>query len=359
MAGVKYCDIIQLNATYAYPTWILNNIIVPLDEYIDYESPIIRANSYMYYSSAWGGRHWGITCIYEHAFANIMYNRALLGREGITDIIDLVEADRWTWNEFVDIAVRCTRDLNGDGITDQWGIVERNRASFCNQILYSNGVYPLKFDSNGNPSYNLSNASAARALQLISDLSFVYRVCKDDNIKSVPTYTGGFGAMYVDQYWYNPNMLKAGVDSAIAPLPMGPDVDHYQNTEKPTDLFAILSTCEKPKEICRIFAECMIIWDESLNPADDYNEFLQLKGGVSWLWNPANLSRRMSTEREYEQVFKRLLPYFRPDMTQGYSGVASKVDSEIYKNIINSSKSVADAVESLRPVIDSILDSYK
>ncbi len=358
LAGVKYCDIIQFTVTQGgFPTYVNNNIVYCLDDYIDFEKPILKANSVLN-TLTWKGKHYSITSIYDYAFANVMYNRDLLSREGITDILDLVEINQWTWVEFLDIAQKCTKDTDGNGLIDQWGIVQRDQPSFCKQILGSNGQLVLRYDASKDKYvYNLDSSASLRALQFISELTFVHNVSINDKTSNVPTYKQGRGAMYVDQYWYNPNMLKAGINSGLAPLPTGPDVNNYQNIDQPGS-WAILSTCDKPREISQLLMEAMILWDEDLNMAPDYAALMESKGGESWLWNPDNTARRISTQREYEQVFKRLYPLFTPDLTGGWPNLNNTINKEVYTNITSGLKGVAEAVDSVKPFVESTLDEY-
>ncbi len=61
MAGIKLADIFRTATSYQFPLFVKNNIMVPLDEYIDYEAPMVKVNQYMYNGSYWMGRHYGIS----------------------------------------------------------------------------------------------------------------------------------------------------------------------------------------------------------------------------------------------------------------------------------------------------------
>ncbi len=140
LAGVKFADIVRTAASYDFASWVTQKIMLPLDEYIDYEAPIIKTNAVMYYGSLWKGRHYGIAESAESTNIFLMYNRALLEREGQRDILDLVEEKRWNWNAFLDMCKSVTKDLNGDGIIDQWGVGTQTTWYFIKYLLYSNGM---------------------------------------------------------------------------------------------------------------------------------------------------------------------------------------------------------------------------
>jgi ABC-type glycerol-3-phosphate transport system substrate-binding protein len=44
--------------------------------------------------------------------------------------------EAWTWDEFVDAAMKLTKDTDGDGTVDQWGYVERGLAGFIAMKSY-------------------------------------------------------------------------------------------------------------------------------------------------------------------------------------------------------------------------------
>ncbi len=47
MAGLKYADLVRTNTSGAIPSYITNNFIFPLDDYIDFELQIIKVNPFM------------------------------------------------------------------------------------------------------------------------------------------------------------------------------------------------------------------------------------------------------------------------------------------------------------------------
>jgi len=353
LAGVNIADIFVYTAGIAYPTYISNNIMVPLDEYIDYELPVVKANPYLYYGSLWKGRHYGYTPIYEYGYANTMYNRDLLSKEGQPDILDLVETKQWNWAAFLEIVKNCTKDTNGDGIIEQWGVGSNWNATFCKQILYSNGIPTLSFDGD-NVYFNLNSAPGIRALQFASDLSFVYKAYK----AGVANYTKGLVAIYLENYQVNNTILIGGLNSGLAPLPMGPDVDTYQNMETPT-IYGILSTCSHPKEISQIMAEAMTIWDENRNPIPAYKELRDLFGGDSYFWSPINPIYRITTQREYELSYVALYGNFKADLSGGFPGLTDLINNSVYTNILNGKMSVSQAVTSVESGVWDILNQYK
>jgi len=64
----------------------------------------------------------------------VVYNRDLLARSGIAPPVD-----DWTWDDFLRIATRLTRDSDGDGQIDVWGVAFDRRPAFWLPWIWSGG----------------------------------------------------------------------------------------------------------------------------------------------------------------------------------------------------------------------------
>jgi len=362
MAGVKFADIIKTQALFSIPIHVSNNIIVPLDDYIDYESPLIKANSYMYYGSYWKGKHYGITELFEIMGPGVMFNKDLLSREGQPDILDLVETKQWNWNSFLEIAMNCTKDTDGDGLVDQYGVVSIKgfHRSLLQYLLYSNGLGTGIDIIDGKPTYSFTLPAGQRALQFYSELCNYYKVYAVENGSASNYYTRGKAAMYVDGAFYHSSILNTGMNSAIAPLPMGPDVNDYQVVNT-TNFYAVLSTCETPKEVAQIWMEISLSWDENLNPQEKLEE-LRSKYPADWYWSTANPNRRHNSEREYILHYKNNIKNFVTDWGLGYPATEFRhqiLTSQILDPLYRGTKSVQQVVDATKSAVQAIIDLYE
>lgn len=352
LAGVYLADIVIYSAATAYPAWVQNNVLLPLDEYIDYELPVVKANSYLYNGSLWKGRHYGYTCMYEYAFANCIFNSEVLTRNGIPDILDLVATNQWTWGAFLDAAEKCTKDFNGDGFIDQWGVSAPSALEIFRQMLYSNGCAML-VEEDGAHYYNLNREPAMRALQFVSDMSNTHKVYKQH---SAAEFQKGTCAFWITDYWSNAALITAGMKTGLVPLPMGPDVSNYQNMN-PVSLYGISSMCKNPREVTQIIAEAMTLWDENLNPIPMYKEVMDVYG-YDYMWSPINVARRITTEKEFQVSYLPLYGLFTADQSMGYPGLTSAVYRGAYLKILDG-MSVAQAVASVQAQVETILAQNK
>ncbi len=359
LAGITFADVYRSSNALSFPGHVKQNLILPLDEYIDYSSPIVKANAYMTTGSYWVGKHYGITTERENTAARILYNKDIIDREGQPDILDLVEKDQWNWQTFLDIAISCTRDVNGDGITDQWGLT--SPSGFANNLTYntlvSNGITCVNFDlETGKPVFTLTWPSAQRALQFASDLNFVYKVHKENGgVSTLPLYKNGQAAMGFNHHNYNYNFLQAGINSLIAPAPKGPDVNQYQSIS--ACIFDVIPVnCKDPRDVSRMWMEVCIQWDEDGNRSAEYQKLIDEKLPYGFDWSTANPTRRYTTEREFLLVIKPLWAYKRTDYSTGYpSALTNLILNQVFNPVLKGEKSVSQAVDQIKEEAASII----
>ena len=75
----------------------------------------------------------------------MVYNQSMLEREGLPDIYDLWTSGNWTWEEAEKLATAVTRDTDGDGSIDQYGIAWRR----IDYGLYINNAQFIKKGTDG------------------------------------------------------------------------------------------------------------------------------------------------------------------------------------------------------------------
>jgi ABC-type glycerol-3-phosphate transport system substrate-binding protein len=365
LAGIKFADVFFDTTARTLPTYITQGIILPIDDYFDFSEPIIKVNSIMTGGAIWGGRHYGISASVGLSYPRVIFNNALLSREGLPNILDLVKSDQWNWSTSLDIAIKATRDTDGNGITDQWGICTYPDfyADFVLQILYSNGITVVDFDNNGKKIYALNKPEAYRALQFAWDLHNVYKVHiiePKGNQYLLHNYGQGKVAMYLNTVTYNRDALATGMESYVAPLPKGLDVNVYQNIAA-CSAWWIPVTVKNPREVARIWFETCINWDENGNDSVEYQEIAASQGvRVDYNWSATNPSRRYSTEREYELSIKPMLMNFKTDNLLGYpeSLKTTLIYNQIFKGIENGDASVTSLVAKIESAAQDIIDEY-
>ena len=169
----------------AVRSYVDNGYIMPLDQYVD-EATI---------SSIWGttqeiyrydGKNIGSGSLYAFpkdlscfAFA---YNQDLFDEAGL----EYPDPEKpYTYDEFVEVCKALTKDKDGDGEIDQWGVANADQFGMT-PFLYSNGVKFLNED--------MTKVNVANNKQLIEALTFYTDLTKNGLTPSVEqdTALGGY-----------------------------------------------------------------------------------------------------------------------------------------------------------------------
>lgn len=356
VSGIKYTDICRMLSSYQLPALIKSKAILPLNDYIDFETPIIKNNKYLYEGCKWEGVHYGILNEFKCVSWTFMYNKSILDRCGQPDILDLAEKDNWTWDTFLEIAKNCTRDLNGDGFIDQWGAATTSNWYLTKYMLFSNGLTSGVNVSDSGVEVIINTPPAIRTFQFISDLTFVHKVVKIDSTAGSANgvYMTGKAATLIYN-WYGPNrtLIQQGADYVfMAPLPKEPDTEHYGNSN-PASLYVLSSVCDKPAEKIQVFTEASILWTEDMKYVPEFYEL----GSDEFYYSPENPNRWMTTFREQYYGDIMTFEYFVPDFTEGFPAFATKMNSLIAYPIMMGEKGVMQAVDTALPVLQGIVDS--
>ena len=209
----------------AYPM-AAEGILYPLDEFMaasDISMDDYVASS-LYYDDngniiSWSG------CI---ELMTLFYSREVFDQAGLP-YPPSNPAEAWTWEEFLDVATKLTKDANGltpadegfdpDNIV-QYGINIGAWWPTWGSFILSNGGQIVDDDGN----FAMNQPKAVEALQAFCDLKNVYHVsptvAASDSLPSsdVALLTGTY-AMVIDGQWSALTYADAGVNFGMAPIP--------------------------------------------------------------------------------------------------------------------------------------------
>ena len=103
----------------------------------------------------------------------ILWNKSLFERDGVESLYDIYERGEWTWDKFEEVLHALTKDKDGDGIVDQWGIRSVNLRDEIIVMLVSNSARVSKTTDDGKIIFDLLNP------HVIETLEFRQRLYRD------------------------------------------------------------------------------------------------------------------------------------------------------------------------------------
>lgn len=155
----------------------------------------------------------------------IFYNKDMFDQAGIP-----YPEDGWTWNDFREISKRLTRDVDGDGRTDQFG----NNLSFAFlptlPLIWSFGADVLNADRTA---FALDSPEGREALQFQYDMKYIdHSIAWTGELEGfmdeVMLLTGRVGMVMAGSYMMlTLGTVKDGMRWGLAHLPRGPRGDRY------------------------------------------------------------------------------------------------------------------------------------
>ncbi len=258
LAGTEYRNLLFSPNYSMYPAVADQGLLLALEPYIPQDTDMW--SDQVAGLTEWRGRHYGMaeTGNMYGGQNHIYYDQTIMSREGI-DIWKHVQDSQWNWATFLDVAQQTTKDLNGDGIIDQWGLLARTQYLGEGLIYANGGSYIEKKD--GKYVLALNSPQAVQALQFMSDLCNVYKVTKKITSDSQIKPLKGFYAMTLTHIGslatFYPDPVMGG-DVWMAPIPKGPYMDnHITGYRIYQDMFALAANLADDPQRVQVCCEWM------------------------------------------------------------------------------------------------------
>lgn len=273
LSGEPIADIILFEMTRAIPVFAESELIIPVDDYFDFSDP--KWPSIIKQTGRYKGKQYGFIN-YSWNLAGIYYNKEIIYNQGLPDPYELQEKGEWTWEKFAEMAQKVTKDANGDGINDQWGLTVQGYNLYYPLIL-SNNANVINIDETGKATLTLDDPNALEALQFFSDLYNKYKVVVPvvdvANWYEAPrNFSKGNVAFFFGQSWDGQD-FREGMDKdyGLVCVPKGPKASDYivpvQNEAK---IYVMPKHAKYPKESAMIFEEIFIF-----NDTESFSEYVE------------------------------------------------------------------------------------
>jgi multiple sugar transport system substrate-binding protein len=263
LAGDPFADIVHIEANSAIPSLAVAGIVLPLDTYFDFDDQRWPEN--LEEVGGFNDRVYGFLQKADSTHG-VWYNKSLLNREGLPDPYELQEAGEWTWDAYLDIAQRATRDTDGDGEVDQWGITVGYE--FWDNFIYSNGAQVVTEVADGY-AFTLDDPAAVDALDFGASL-LAQGLVSD---KSQGAFEAGVAALYGGEAWMGASFIQNMTDEVgFVFYPKGPAHDEYTSVTTNTVVQVLPASLKYPPDRLAAIVLDLYDWD---NMQQERIEFLE------------------------------------------------------------------------------------
>lgn len=203
-----------------YAAFAANNLLEPIGPYLK-ASRIIQPEDFYPMSIqafTWRGE---IMCLPQNISSLVVYyNQDLFDAAGVP-----YPPDHWTWDDFVNTAKALTRDLDGDGRIDQYGLGTEASLYRLSAFVWQNGG-PLVDNEEAPNRLTLTRPPSLEALQWFVDLRQVHGVVPDRveeaAMDSESRFIAGTTAMFLNSRRGVPTYREITAFTwDVAPLPVG------------------------------------------------------------------------------------------------------------------------------------------
>lgn len=337
IAGEPIADVFLLDRYRAFPSMVQNDLLEPIDEILSLDDPKYPWPEKMREIGSYNGKTYGFATGLG-AGGGIYYNKAIFAKEGLPDPHELVDKGEWTWETFLDIAKRATKDTDGDGKIDQYGLAASPN-NFIPAFMASNGADFTRME-NGKLVFDADSKNAMEVAHFWNDLFNVHKVVAPNESGEWMYYIDAFNegniAMRYGEAWEGGGIREnLGNDYAFVYIPIGPKMDTYSNALANVSFWFVPKGADP--DAVRIYAEYLWSYAPEPGEVDEYTE------------------SRFVDERSLE-IYLDMVNYLTALDWQGIPDFAPTMN-EAFNKIARGEETPETAIASVKPVAEGLLDA--
>ena len=237
MAGRPAANVFRLQADWALALY-RQNLLYPVGtrRVINWSSTTpVEWNRHVTTAFTFSGKTYAFTDGYggSSQAAVVVWNKRLFREAGLDPDLpyDLQKAGTWTWERFLEIAKKLTRDVNNDGIIDTYAMPSDLSTEILDALVSSNGANYVMRDKNS-MLYNSSNTP-----EFLEAVRFYIRLRDEGVMKPkpegaawnwhIPEFQDSKVAMRIDQQYITGDMRVMRDDWGMVVPPKGPRSKNY------------------------------------------------------------------------------------------------------------------------------------
>lgn len=274
-------------------------MFAPIDDYIDFDSPLWSDVKDVNDSIMWNGNHYVAVVFVTGDNCAVIYNRDTIEEAGLEDPAVLYEQGNWTWDTFEDMLIKFVdKDNKKFGIDGWW---------FEFGLMSTTGVPPVTIENQ-----KLVNNLGDPAMERVQD--YLYELYNKDCIaictesfgsKDMPNYIGEGKTLFYPcglyQFYCEPEQWqkKFGENAFFVPMPKDPEADEYY---VPTgmDAFVMVKGCQNPEGVAK-YLDCKrytLLNDKVRSIADE-----QMVEDYGWSQDMIDMKDSMQSLAEENPVY--------------------------------------------------------
>jgi ABC-type glycerol-3-phosphate transport system substrate-binding protein len=238
----------------------------------------------------------------------IFFNKRLFREAGLNPDLpyDMQKAGTWTWDAFLDVCKKLTRDTNNDGRMDTYAMAMDLSTEILDAIISSNGAQYVTKDGSG------KFVNATGRPEFLEGLQFAIKLKNEGVMKPRPDksnwdwfkaeFTDGRVAMRVDESYVKSELGRMRDDWGMVLFPKGPRKATY--TVYSRDNLMVIPASFKSDQVDKIM-QAVALWFTPVN--DDwksglYNQFRDARA----VDETVNLIRTINHTTKYHRYIKSL-----------------------------------------------------
>ena len=255
MAGDRIADIAIVEAEWFYPTLLMNNFCTNLSDLGVFDFTAEKFEPITVNLGTYRGKVYAYETGRLYPRGVLFWNKSMFAREGLPDLYKIFFNYEWTWDKMLEFAKKLTKDTDGDGVIDQWGIGGANQRLERALVISNNACY-IDITDRERPKFGLTDPNAIEALQMHQDLIQKHQVVSmspegapwDYNVHA---FVEGKIGMLVGQFWKISDYMKGKMQDeyGVVLFPMGPKAKEYASEMTGHNFKTMPITVKNPKEV--------------------------------------------------------------------------------------------------------------
>ncbi len=325
-----------------FPQGAVNNMFIPLDDYVDFDSELWAPMKNVNDIFTLNGKHY-VGATGTDTDTVMIYNKKTIEENGLQDPVKLLEEDNWTWDTFYDMMIAfCDRQNEKFAIDGWW---------FEGAISLTTGV-PYIGMKDGIIVQNLDDPMVEKVQR------FMYNMKKQDlpcpkserGWQIYPSYIGmgktlfypiGIYSLFEPERFPDYGEME---DIMFVPMPRCPDADAYYLPAR-INGFALCSGAKNPKGVAAYLDCVMICRDNETAKQIEYDQIFE-----DYKW----------TDEMYEMLLKTREMTEAHPVFEFYTAVNDTVNDLVnnpMKETYNAGVAWAETKETIKMAVQAELDS--